>query len=574
MKNIIIIRFLIILVAILTVLSCKTNDHKNEYFPEPISNGGWRGFIPPNSSPSKTQKLDIVTKTGLDWDILNKAWNYDMDIIGTKDVWPRDSRKSLLVIRHGWIAFERYYSDNGIYNKESRVRFASGTKTLIGVSFAKLFSQGIFKPTDYVYQYLPESWVKGEPARKKIQLRHVLTMSSGLEPYDGPYDTATYAKIIKNLAVITDPGTQWFYNTGALDLMNYILYDISGKTVESFLNSEILLPIGGSGVYVEPRHKFEGHGFCSSYAITPRDYARIGYLFLKHGRWKDKQIIDRDIASLVTSLPSWLLKASAGSSDISEPNKNYAYTFWLNKTGGVVPALPTDAFMASGGNHKMIVIPSLDMIIVRYGNYTHDHNEVNQVYNIIRQAVTDVPVASDRIVSGTIIPLSKSVKTPDTATFTPISNFKNIPSVLPLEIEAENGVCVKPMRVEADNTETPSIQFAWVPNEHHPNYDTPGGPGSVAMAFHIPESGKYNIWIRTIAPDSHSDSYFLSMDGQIIDRPWNIEPVPQSEDWQWNEIRHAMNIGAGNHVLEFRHRESGIKLDKIIITSDRNLKIK
>lgn len=533
-----------------------------DYFPPPESQGGWRSIILPNATPTDFQKREILEKTALDWDQLRRAWDYDLQTVGP------DSPKSLLIVRHGWIAFERYDSKNGKYNKGTRVRFASGTKSLVGVSLARLFSQNKCKDTDYVYQYLPASWAAGEPARKKIQIRHILSMSSGLEPYDGPYEPANYSDVILNLAVVADPGKLWFYNTGALDLMNYVISNRSGMTMEDFLNSEIMRPIGGSPVYVRPQYKFNGYGFCSFYEITPRDYARIGYLLLKHGRWKQKQIIKEKIATLVTTRPRWLANAALGVSAGGEdkrPPENYAYTFWLNHTGYM--PLPADAYMASGGNHKMIVIPSLDMIIVRVGNYIHDYAAVDRTYRMIREGVTDAPPGPDRV-SQALTPGIAASGTPPSKSLS-IAEFGTVPSGTHLEIEAESGIGVPPVRVDVD-PQNPPVKYAWTPNNVPPNYNTPGGPAAVGFAFHLLETGAYNIWIRTIAPDSHSDSYFLVMDGSVIERPWHTLVIPQSKEWRWIKIRDSRTIKAGNHVLEFRNRESGIKLDKMIITSDRS----
>jgi CubicO group peptidase (beta-lactamase class C family) len=530
-----------------------------DYYPPPESEGGWRSIVPPNGTPSDVQKREILARAGLDWDRLQHAWDYDMTTVGP------DSRKSLLIIRNGWIAFERYYSPKGDYTADTRSRFASGTKTLVGVSLARLFFQGKCKDTDHLYRYMPASWAASEPARKNIQIRHVLTMSSGLEPYDGPYDPADYGEIISNLGVIARPGSLWFYNTGALDLLNYVILNRSGKTMDEFLNSEVMDAIDGGRVDVQARYRFNGHGFCSFYEITPRDYARIGYLFLNRGQWKDKALIAANIVARMTTNPRWLANASTGTSygNGAGDNQAYAYTFWLN-TDSRLPGLPTGAYMASGGNHKMIVVPELDMVIVRVGNYAHDSDTVSRVYSLISSAVTDLP--QDRTLSARG-PLRKRPAPAAAPPAVPITKFKKVPSGKHLLMEAESGVCTPPMSVAS---ESGNVKYAWAPRSHPANYDTPGGPARLSLGFHLPEGGLYDIWIRTIAPGPHSDSYFLSLDGTIIDQPWHTLAIPQSTDWQWRKIRSGRMIEAGNHALEFRHRESGIKLDKVLITADRS----
>jgi hypothetical protein len=351
--------------------------------------------------------------------------------------------------------------------------------------------------------------------------------------------------------------------------MNYVISNRSGQTMEDFLNAEVMRPIGAGTVYVRPEYKFGGHGFCSHYELTPRDYARIGYLFLRHGRWNQQRIIAKDVVALMTTRPPWLPKAAlggpAGSSD--RPQENYAYTFWLNQTA-YIPGLPTDAYFASGGNHKMIVIPSLDMIIVRVGNYVFDYPTVHRVYQLIREAMPEEAPAPVRP-PQTAPRAATTASGPRPSKSLTISEFQTIPSGTHLEIEAESGISVPPMRVDTD-VRNPQVNYVWTPNDVPPSYDTPGGPAEVGFAFHVPETKAYNVWIRTIAPDSHSDSYYLTLDGVVIERPWYTLVVPQSNEWRWTRIVSAKSIDAGRHVLELRNRESGIKLDKLVITSDLN----
>lgn len=50
--------------------------------------------------------------------------------------------------------------------------------------------------------------------------------------------------------------------------------------------------------------------------ISTRDQARFGYLFLRNGKWKDKQLISK----------RWIQMLQAP----SEAKPNYGYMWWLN----------------------------------------------------------------------------------------------------------------------------------------------------------------------------------------------------------------------------------------------------
>jgi hypothetical protein len=188
---------------------------------------------------------------------------------------------------------------------------------------------------------------------------------------------------------------------------------------------------------------------------------------------------------------------------------------------------------------------------------------------MIRESLKDLPSGTLRESRAVARPPAASSPGPAQSKSRNIAptDFTAMPSGAHLEIEAEGGICVPPMRAGAD-PDDPSTRYVWTPREEPPNFDQGGGPAKVGVAFNLPQTQAYNIWIRTIAPDSRSDSYVLALDGSVIERPWHTQVIPQSKEWRWTRIRNGKVIEAGPHVLEFRHRESGIKLDKVIITSD------
>jgi Beta-lactamase len=174
------------------------------YYPPPETKGGWRSVVTANGVPTPEQKAKILRTTDLNWDRLQEAWKYCEGFGGPH---------SLLVIRRGWIAAE--------WNNFTDPRtIASCTKSLTGLAMAKLFDlsdSGRFpervRVDDPAYLFMPPSWAEGDPRRKRILLRHLLTMSSGQDPYDGPYeDMNAYAKTVLTVGIEAPPGTVWAYS--------------------------------------------------------------------------------------------------------------------------------------------------------------------------------------------------------------------------------------------------------------------------------------------------------------------------------------------------------------------------
>jgi len=212
------------------------------YFPPPETQGGWRSLVAANQEPSPEQKARVREVAGLDWDRLADANAYVRTLTQTN---------SLLVIRRGWVAGEWHTFTNprGI---------ASCTKSLTALAMAKLFDLsdagrlpanfgGRIGIDDEAWRYLPAAWAEAEPDRKKILLRHLLTMTSGLTPYDGPYQ-ADYEQKLFAQTVEAPPGTVWGYASVPVDMLSLVIENVTGGTEAEFFQREIHTRLGGAQI--------------------------------------------------------------------------------------------------------------------------------------------------------------------------------------------------------------------------------------------------------------------------------------------------------------------------------------
>lgn len=95
----------------------------------------------------------------------------------------------------------------------------------------------------------------------------------------------------------------------------------------------------------------------STFRCSARDFARLGYLWLRNGRWGKRQLVPGE----------WIKQATTRyrRHDDTTP-VNYGYTFWIKDD---VDGVPMDTFGARGHNiNDCYVIPSLDLVIARLGN--------------------------------------------------------------------------------------------------------------------------------------------------------------------------------------------------------------
>ncbi len=118
-------------------------------------------------------------------------------------------------------------------------------------------------------------------------------------------------------------------------------------------------------------------------AISPRDFARFGLLYLRQGNWNGKQLISRKLARMAVStpLPNSIPRSSGkgaemipgqrsdgGSKNQTDHYGSYSFTWWINGVDRNGKRqwhdAPADTYAASGhgGPRVLVVIPSLALI--------------------------------------------------------------------------------------------------------------------------------------------------------------------------------------------------------------------
>jgi hypothetical protein len=265
--------------------------------------------------------------------------------------------RSLLVIYKDKIIAEKY--DIG-FNKESKILGWSMTKSITSAMFGILEKQG--KINIYAPAPIPE-WANDE--RKNITTNDLLHMNSGLEweeKYDKICDATemlfqaedmSRSQLVKQ--AIHKPNTHWNYSSGTTNLLSGILRK-QFKTHQEYLDfwyASLIDKIGMNSMILET--DMTGNYVGSSYGwATTRDWSKFGLLYLHKGNWNGEQIFNESWAKY-TATPT------------NTSNGDYGGHFWLN-SGGKFPDVPRDMYYCGGFQGQMVVIiPSLDLVIVRMG---------------------------------------------------------------------------------------------------------------------------------------------------------------------------------------------------------------
>jgi CubicO group peptidase (beta-lactamase class C family) len=91
------------------------------------------------------------------------------------------------------------------------------------------------------------------------------------------------------------------------------------------------------------------------FKMTVRDLARFGYLYLRKGKWQDKQIIPA----------AWIQESTTAYSGAGD-NGGYGYLWWVAKDGRHFPgaSVKDGSYSARGAGGKyIIVLPDRDLVI-------------------------------------------------------------------------------------------------------------------------------------------------------------------------------------------------------------------
>jgi len=350
------------------------------YYPPPESKGGWRVLA----------DADSVRLMGeIDQGRLVSAWEYSLhsqseptEFYPAEYHVPRANSSSVLVIRHGYIVGEWYQNadKNTVWNVYSCTK--SFTGTAYGILLQNSTEGKLRKRVTLdspAYKYIPEGHPVTDARKRKIKIRHLLTMTSCIKGENsgvfgihfrspprgcGPFEFAlgrcptVGGKWVSKLT--GDPGTRFGYSDPAFEHLSLIFYDVMRREIDGYLKEKVLDPIGVEN-FVWDRIGGDGnigpHTLSSTgIHITARDLARFGYLALNKGLWTGRQLV-----------PSkWMKMATEASQPL---NKNYGYTWWVNTAGTCWEDVPRDTFAAMGfAANKCYVIPSLDLVVVRIGD--------------------------------------------------------------------------------------------------------------------------------------------------------------------------------------------------------------
>ncbi|MGE5414034.1 MAG: serine hydrolase domain-containing protein [Syntrophomonadaceae bacterium] len=316
---------------------------------------------------------------------------------------------SMLVIRHGKVVYEKSYDHAADYRRLFENRGAPGiynyydpdwhpfykgtklhtmqsvsksvTSALVGIAIA---NGRIPRIDAKVMPYFAAFGVAPDPRRDRMTVRDVLTMTTGIRwdeestDYTDPRNNCAamegkddWVRYVLEQPMEEEPGRKFVYDSGATQLLSYLIFKSTGKQADDYAKDQLFGPLGISFYWKRtPKGLADTEG---GLYLTPRDLAKIGYLYLHGGVWDGRRILTEE----------WVRDSTRPSVKTNEPFYEYGYQWWTIAAESTRP----EAFVAWGyGGQLLIVAPKLDLIAVFTGWNIYGKPELDPRYALGRVA--------------------------------------------------------------------------------------------------------------------------------------------------------------------------------------------
>jgi CubicO group peptidase (beta-lactamase class C family) len=327
---------------------------------------------------------------------------------------------SMLVIRHGRVAYEKEYDHSrdyarlfagkgapGIYNyydpgwhpfyRATRLHTMqsvskSVTSALVGIAIGR----GEISGVDARVMALLSEWrVPPDPRRDRMTLRDVLTMTTGIRwdeestDYTDPRNNCAvmeskddWIRYVLEQPMAEEPGKTFVYNSGATELLSGIIQKATGKTADDYAKEHLFGPLG-----IEYYWKRTPKGLADTEGglyLKPRDLAKLGDVYMHDGVWRGKRV-----------LPAGWAAESTQPRVAAEGKYRYGYQWWVMPESSASTSGEKVFFAWGYGGQFLFVVPRLELIAVFTG------------WNIYDKPELDPQLALSRVLKAIAVPAAR-----------------------------------------------------------------------------------------------------------------------------------------------------------------------
>jgi hypothetical protein len=300
------------------------------------------------------------------------------------------------VVRHG-------YMIESWGNVEQRWDWASAAKSI--------YSYFLFKAIELnKIPSMDQKFLKWEPRLGEINAK--------LNYKDREITWRHMANQVACYGLVEKPGCAFAYNDFQMALFWDTLFLKVYKANYNNVDRKVLEPLLTDVLQFQDKPTFMAFGVedrPGRAAISVRDMTRFGLLYLREGKWKNKQLLSKEYVQMSTSSPlSNAIPQSDGQlaemiedqraisislvpTNSGDHRGSYSWLWWTNgidrKMKRHWPDAPADTYGAFGygGTRALVMIPSYDLVLCWNDTELHGKKQTNQAIKLLLDAVEKEP---------------------------------------------------------------------------------------------------------------------------------------------------------------------------------------
>jgi len=295
-------------------------------------------------------------------------WEYDKGALSPRVVREVDAfvhtldTTGLMVVKGGKVVYEYGNVTDPSY-------LASARKSVLSMLYGPYVANGKIR-LDATLKDLRMSDVGGLlPIEEQAKVIDLITARSGVyHPASNDGDSLEFAPKRGS----QKPGNYWLYSNWDFNAAGAVFELMTGKGIYDALRDDLAVPIGMQD-FDRARLQKDENPTRSQYPSYPmwlstRDMARLGYLMLRKGQWKERQLIPAD----------WVRRSIRITTPTSEMHPEFmlsgpfgfGYMWWV-WDGSFASGPYRGAYTASGAHGQWIsVLPAVDMVVVHIASWS------------------------------------------------------------------------------------------------------------------------------------------------------------------------------------------------------------
>src|SRR5690606_16849317 len=226
----------------------------------------------------------------------------EMENLISKDSLP--NTHSVLILKKGKVVYENYFEG---YNARIPHDMRSASKSISSAIVGIAKDKSLFNTVDQsIFAFLPKEYqINKESLKSKIDIKSLLTMSSGLDAVDFGIErksvasednyqpTQDWIKTILDAPMINEPNKHANYGSANPYLVGVAMDFIVSEPLEIFMDKNLFQKLEISNYIIQTDMTGRPY-FGGGMYLTPRDMMKFGELYLNEGKSNGKQILSQN----------------------------------------------------------------------------------------------------------------------------------------------------------------------------------------------------------------------------------------------------------------------------------------